>query len=126
MNCMDNPYQSPKSIPEVEKRPVKPPGRYVSAVLRGSGTWLGLVFSLTIIMLCVWEKLDMQPSGAERRLSVLVCALIACPVGMSIAWWTWKAPDSKWARVTAKLLGLSPLALLMFLMLYFIASYLLS
>jgi hypothetical protein len=37
---------------------------------------------------------------------------------MLIAWWAWKVPESKWARVTAILLALSPLALIMLFILY--------
>ena len=94
MDCVDeNPYQSPKSVPEVEKPPAKPPkeprNRYVSAWSRGLGTLVGLVFLQIIIMEFVWGHTDTLPSRSERRLLAVVYALIACPVGIFIAWWTW-------------------------------------
>ena len=122
----ENPYKSPESVSEVEKRPAKSSSLYVSAMLRALGTLLGLVFSQAIIMQCFLEQLDIRPSGAERRVLVLVFVLIACPVSMLIAWWTWRVPESKWAYVTAKLLGLSPFALLIVLTLYYMALYFLT
>ncbi len=122
----DNPYQSPKSAPEVEKRPARPVRRYSYAAFYGNIVFVGLVLSQATIMEFVWGQTDTFLSRADRRLMLLIYALIACPVGMLIAWWTWKVPESKWARVTAMLLGLSPLALLMFFMLCALSLYLLN
>ena len=107
----ENPYQSPKSVPKVEKRPAKPPNRYFNAALYGVMAFLGCVMLQAIILEIVWVQTATVRSLAEKRVMLPIHALIACPVGMLIAWWTFRAPQSKWVFAIALLLGLSPWAL---------------
>jgi hypothetical protein len=115
----ENPYQSPESEPEVEKRPSKPPNRYSLALFRGFFAWVGLTMlqEWGLQALEVFLNRKIAPPGSM----IVTFALIALPVGVMIAWWTSRVPESKWARVVAMLSGLSPLALFVFGALYLLA-----
>jgi hypothetical protein len=102
----DNPYQSPESPPEVEKRPAKPPNRYYYAAMCGLMAFLGLVTSQGVIV------------GIERAM-LPIYALVACLVGILIAWRAFRAPESKWVFAVACLLGVSGYILVFIHMAFF-------
>ena len=94
----ENPYKSPESVSEVEKRPqkqpAKPPNRYYYAAMCGLMAFLGLVTSQGVIV------------GIERAM-LPIYALVACLVGILIAWRAFRDPESKWVFAVACLLGVS-------------------
>ena len=104
----DNPYQSPKFAPEPEKPPAKPPNRYFLAALYGFMAWGGLAVAQALIVEIVWVQTATALSLDEKRLVLAICVPIAFPVGMLIAWWTLRAPESKWVYAIALALALSP------------------
>ena len=109
----ENPYQSPTSEPEVEKlptKPVKPPNRYLLAAVYGLVVFLSFVMLQTVIWEIVWAQTNTVPSLTQKRLMLPSYALLACPLGVLIAWWTLRAPESKWVSAVALLLGLIPRA----------------
>ena len=103
MNCMeDNPYQSPESAPEVEKRPQKPPtNRYERAGLAGLLTFLGVM----VLLVPVFSSIA---SFSDRKIQIhtywWLMAIIACPFGVGMAWWTWRSPESKLPAIVVLLL----------------------
>ncbi|MFC1597401.1 hypothetical protein ACFL5Q_05615 [Planctomycetota bacterium] len=104
MNCMDeNPYQSPRSFQEAEKPPKKPPNRYVNAVLNGVMTfWACVMVQITV------REVVADYSIPEKQAMLPIFALVALPVGVWIAWWTLRVPESKRVFPVAVLVGVSP------------------
>jgi hypothetical protein len=97
----ENPYQSPESEPEVEKRPKKPPIRYLLAACYGLMALAGGVLMQDVICRTVWS---------HRRIPAFY-ALVACPLSVLIAWWTLRAPQTKWVLLVAILLLFGPAVL---------------
>ncbi len=119
MDCMEeNPYRSPEPVPQVEKRPTKPPNRYLNAGLNGLLSFVGLGILLAGILGVFLSPNVRLISRSSFPLSVMAIAVIAGPAGAAVAWWTWRAPESKWPAVTAILSGSSPLALFVLVVLY--------
>ena len=119
MDCMeDNPYQSPEAAPEVGKRPKKPPNRRVMAAVWGMAAYGGLSMSLAFIVRLLLQ-LGLKPIiRPDAPLFVIVVTAIAGPVGVAVAWWTWRVPESKWPVVVAMLLASSPFLLLVIVLVF--------
>jgi hypothetical protein len=123
MGWMDeNPYQSPRYVPDAEKPPVKPRNRYFNAVSSGLAVGIGLTLSqymgLTILETPLNSGFYLFHNPGPMFVTV---AVIAIPVGMAIGLWTWRVPDSKGPVVATLLLGLSPNAMLVFMILHSLA-----
>ena len=103
----ENPYQSPKSAPEVEKRPKKPLSRYWFAFSCGFVAFSGFVWLQRMIWQIVWLETNTVPSLTQKRLMLPAYVLLASPLGVLIAWWTLRAPN-KWVLAISMLLGLTP------------------
>jgi hypothetical protein len=114
----ENPYRSPESESEVEKRPRKPPNRNVKAAVWGTATYGGLSMFLAFIVRLLLE-LGLEPIiRPDAPLFVIVVTAIAGPVGVAVAWWTWRVPESKWPVVVAMLLASSPFLLLVIVLVF--------
>ena len=100
----ENPYQSPKSVPEVEKPPAKPPSRYSRAALCGFFGTIGPFNWLS--SLARFSVLNDAPPYIAFPI-VLSMFLIPIPVGLAMARWAWRHPESKWVLPVAFLLGMS-------------------
>ena len=110
----ENPYQSPKSEPEVEKlptKPGKPPNRYLLAAVYSFVAFSGFVLAQAFIWEIVWAQTNTVPSLTQKRLMFPSHILLATPLGVLIAWWTLRAPESKWVIAVSYVLGLSPFVL---------------
>ena len=108
----DNPYQSPKSVPEVEKPPVKTAIRYLLAASYSFIAFGGFVMLQAMLWEIVWTQTNTVPSLTQKRLMLPSHVLLASPLGVLIAYWTLRAPKSKWVIAVSFLLGLSPLVVL--------------
>ena len=107
MDRMDeNPYQSPESVPEVEKPPEKPPNRYFLAAACGAGTLGGLV-----ILQATLVGFPLPYSYFAPPYTGLLFFLIPGTVGLVVASCAWRFPESGWPIAVAALLWASSLAL---------------
>lgn len=106
MNCMDeNPYQSPKAVPEVEKRPVKPPNRYSSAAVCG---FLGAIGPFILLSSFLGPFMSSVEVPLYMTLPMaLAIFFVPGTVGLAMARWAWCHPESKWVFPVACLLGMS-------------------
>jgi hypothetical protein len=101
----ENPYQSPKSLPEGEEPSKEPPNRYFEATLAGSTAWALFGMSLYVICEMLLAALGVNVlSRPAPAVLVMLSAVAASPVGVAIAWWTWHVPRSKWPAVVNMLL----------------------
>jgi hypothetical protein len=103
----DNPYKSPECEPDIPKPPPKPPNPYLVAGANGFMAFGGFAMSQAVIVQTYWVLSEPATvySLAEKRLMLAICALIASPVGVLIAWWTLREPKSKWVFAVALFLG---------------------
>ena len=100
----DNPYQSPESVPEVEKRPRKPPSRFGSAVACGILAAIG-PFNLLAPLVNRFTPSDVP---LYMKFPMLLSDfLIAGAVGLVMARWAWRHPYSRWVLPVALLLLLT-------------------
>ena len=105
----ENPYKSPESEPEIQKPPPKPSNRFIFAGLYGFLAFGGFAMSQAVIVETYWVLSEPATvhSLAEKRLMLPTYALIASPIGILIAWWTLRAPKSKWVFAVALVLGVN-------------------
>ncbi|MFC1597400.1 hypothetical protein ACFL5Q_05610 [Planctomycetota bacterium] len=94
----ENPYQSPKSAPEVESPSEKPPDRHTPAM----GCWLLTFFGIYFLL----GGLEAVLPGATWFTMIMPC-LIAGPVSVAMALWAWRHPESQWVLAVAILLATS-------------------
>jgi hypothetical protein len=89
-----NPYQSPESAGEPEKRPPKPPNRYVVALCYGLMIFSGFFMHAFTIGECAY---------APRCLSQIKVVLwpLAALLGAVMAYLVWRNPASRWAAAVA-------------------------
>ena len=102
----ENPYQSPKSYPKVEKPPAEPPNRFFSAAVCGVGTLGGLFIWQAILTGFPLEFLFLAPPY-----KMLLFFLIPGTVSLAVASCAWRFPESWWPIAVATLLWASSLAL---------------
>lgn len=97
----DNPYQSPESEPEVEKRPKKPLSRSGSAGFLGLFAFLGgmLLYVLAGDLASYFEM------WIQFDALWWLWAVVACAFGVIVACWTWRSPESKLPTLVIALLG---------------------
>ena len=100
----DNPYQSPTSAPEPEKRPKNPPSRFGFAV--GCGV-LGAIGPFNLLAPLVNRFTLSHVPLYIRFPMVLSEFLIAGAVGLVMARWAWRHPYSRWVLPVALLLLLT-------------------
>lgn len=98
----DNPYQSPKSAYEVEKRPEKRPNRYFHALVCGFFAFVALFNSLGL-------GLVMPFGSAPPYMLLLFLLVIPVTFGLVVAIWAWRYSESKWVFPVVVLLGLTSL-----------------
>jgi hypothetical protein len=109
----DNPYQSPKSEPEVEERPKWPPNRFFYAAICGVGTLGGLLIWQWMLATLVGLRLEnplFAPSYTMLPYTMLVLFLIPGTVGLVVVSWAWRSPKSVWPVAVAGLLWGTSLA----------------
>jgi len=105
----ENPYKSPESEWEIEKRPSRPDPQWletpwVKAVLYSFIAWGGLTMLQAVIVDTFWP--DVAPTLQLKRQMLPKYALLALPIGALIAWWTLRAPKSKAVFPVTLCLGL--------------------
>ena len=105
----DNPYKSPEAKPQIEKPPSKPRNRYFDAIAFGLAALGGVGLSQEVILQILAVPLRMKI--AERVSTMPVFSLTPIVVGVTVACWIWRHPNSRRARIVALLLMLSPVAL---------------
>ncbi len=106
IECMDdNPYQSPKSVPKLEKRPLKPPNRYSNALCYGLIAFWGVLGAEMATV-----QIALTPDWSKPLLYGWFAAC-AFPVGLAIAFWAWRNPKSKRPALAAMLLAVCPFVL---------------
>lgn len=96
----NNPYRSPESASKVERQPEKlPNNRYERASLLGLLTFLGVMILLVpfFTIATIHEKNPIHTYAWHM-------ALVACPFGVGMAWWTWRSPKSKLPAMVVLLL----------------------
>ena len=104
----ENPYQSPTSFQEVEKRsersPEKPTYRYVLA------PFFGLLACAGVLGL-EWRIGGLELEIASDSGWLGMCAPLVLPLlfGAVIAYWTLRNPKSKWNAVVAITVAVSPI-----------------
>jgi len=118
----ENPYKSPESEPEIEKRPTRPDPQWletpwVNAALFSFMAWGGLVMSQAAIVDTFWP--DVAPTLQLKRQMLPKYALLALPIGALMAWRTLRAPKSKAVFSVAVCLGLSGFVLAFIGILFF-------
>lgn len=97
----ENPYKSPDTAPEAEKRPVKPPIRFFYAAVCGVATLGGLfIWQATLVGL----PLFVPPH------TMLLFALVPGTVALAVASWAWRSSELVWPAAVAGLLWGSSLA----------------
>ena len=117
MNCMDdNPYQSPKPVPEAEKPPAKPLSRNGPTVRNAFLTFVGLVvLQMMIVEILIGLSMiefNIHPVLAlQRTLLLRRHAIVAFPFAAAMALWTWLSPKSGWPSAVAITLAVSPIVL---------------
>ena len=99
-----NPYQSPKSVAEVEKRPKKSPNRFFHAAVCGFLGFMG-----PFILLLGLFRSSLTPLGPPY--TALPVLLIPVSVGVAMATWAWYYPESKWVLPVAILLVVTGFAI---------------
>lgn len=105
----DNPYKSPEANPPIEKPPSKPRNRYFDAIAFGLAALGGVGLSQEVVLQILAVPLEMKI--AERVSTMPVFSLTPIVVGVTVACWIWRHPNSRRARIVALLLMLSPVAL---------------
>ena len=102
----DNPYQSPESAPEVEERQKWPPNRFFYAAVCGASTLGGLLIAQATLVGFPLEYTLFAPPY-----TMLLFFLIPGTVGLLMAGWAWRSPESVWPVAVSGLLWGSSLAL---------------
>ena len=102
----ENPYKSPRSPPEVEERPKWPPNRFFYAAVCGAGTLGGLLIAGATLVGLPLEYTLFAPPYTK-----LLFFLIPGTVGLLMAGWAWRSPESVWPVAVSGLLWGSSLAL---------------
>lgn len=119
----DNPYESPKCEPEVEERATGISTEFepllqtvwVRAVLHGFMALGGLVMSQMVIVITFWP--DVAPTWQQKQDMLPMCTMMASPIALLMALWTWRAPNSKllflvafWLAASGFILGMISMA----------------
>ena len=100
----DNPYQSPESDPEFEKRPKKSPNRFFHAAVCGFFGFMG-----PFILLLGLFGASLTPFAPPY--SALPMLLIPLTIAVAMATWAWCYPESKWVLPVAILLVVTGFAI---------------
>ena len=101
----DNPYQSPESDTKIEKRPKKPPNRFGFGAVCGYFGAIGPYILLSSLLGPFMSSVEVPLYMAlPMFLSIF---FIPGTVGLAMARWAWRHPESKWVFPVAILLGLT-------------------
>jgi hypothetical protein len=105
----DNPYKPPEGESQIQKPTTKTRNRYFDALVFGLGALGGVGLSQNVLLQILEVPLNMKIAD---RLSVLpVFRVTPIAVGLTMAWWIGRRPESRRARIVAVLLLVSPIAM---------------